>query len=403
MAKRKVTRRPAQKVNFTENAIEGLPLPEPGKSVYYYDSREPGLAVRITGRGTRTFILYRKILGRPERITLGRYPRDLTVEAARKKASALSGKIATDENPQDAIREARAELTLGQFYEKYLEQHLKLRGKRIKNPESYYKLYLSPWRRRKMSGIKRTDVQALHAEIAVDKGGVTANRVYQLLRAMYNRANYWGDYAGENPAAGIDRYPEKSRKRFLQPDEMPRFFAALAESDETLRDFVLLALLTGARRSNVQSMRWDQLHLGRATWDIPVTKTGDSHIVPLVSEAVAVLQHRQDRSDSEWVFPSRGKSGHLVEPKKAWKDLLERAGIEDLWIHDLRRTLGSWQAASGASLTTIGEMLGHKNVSTTAIYARLNLDPVRQSVNAATRAMLVAGKVVEGEVEELEQ
>ena len=93
----------------------------------------------------------------------------------------------------------------------------------------------------------------------------------------------------------------------------------------------------------------------------------------------------------EWVFPSYGKTGHLVEPKKAWNRLLDRAEISDLRIHDLRRTLGSWQAATGASLPVIGKSLGHKNQATTAIYARLDLDPVRQAVNTATAAMLAAG------------
>jgi len=88
---------------------------------------------------------------------------------------------------------------------------------------------------------------------------------------------------------------------------------------------------------------------------------------------------------------SEGKSGHLVNPKRGWNRILERAGIDDLRIHDLRRTLGSWQAKTGASLVTIGKSLNHKNPSTTAIYARLDLDPVRKSVNTATSAMMEAG------------
>ena len=201
---------------------------------------------------------------------------------------------------------------------------------------------------------------------------------------------------GSNPAKGVRRFTERSRERFLQPDEMPRFLEALArEPNPTFRDFVLIALLTGARRANAQAMRWEEVHLERATWEIPVTKTGDRHTVPLSPEAVTILRHRKEHSVSEWVFPSHGESGHLVEPKRAWKVLLERAEIQDLRIHDLRRTLGSWQAADGASLSIIGKTLGHKNVSTTAIYARLNLDPVRQAVNSATRAMLTAGGLVD--------
>lgn len=98
----------------------------------------------------------------------------------------------------------------------------------------------------------------------------------------------------------------------------------------------------------------------------------------------------------KYVFPSPGKVGHLIEPKKGWERILERAGIEDLRIHDLRRTLGSWQAKQGASLVIIGKSLNHKTPSTTAIYARLDLDPVRESVNRATSAMLIAAGLKEG-------
>ena len=78
---------------------------------------------------------------------------------------------------------------------------------------------------------------------------------------------------------------------------------------------------------------------------------------------------------NEWVFPSDGQSGHLNDPKKAWARLLKRAQIEDLRMHDLRRTFGSWQAALGANGYIIGKSLGHKSQQSTAIYARLNLEP----------------------------
>ena len=109
----------------------------------------------------------------------------------------------------------------------------------------------------------------------------------------------------------------------------------------------------------------------------------------LTPEVVEILRERQD-CDPVWVFPGTGVTGHLVEPKKAWKRVLERAGIADLRIHDLRRTLGSWQAKTGASLVIVGKSLNHKSPSTTAIYARLDLDPIRASVERATGAMLTA-------------
>jgi len=210
------------------------------------------------------------------------------------------------------------------------------------------------------------------------------------LRAIFNKAADWG-YEGPNPARGIKKFPERSRERFLQADELPNFFKAVAEeANDAVRDFILISLLTGARRGNVLAMRWADVNLERATWTIPTTKTDDSLTVPLVPEAVAILAGRQGRAQGEYVFPAKSKSGHLAEPKTAWARILKRAGIKDLHVHDLRRTLGSWQAAQGASLVIIGKSLGHRNVSTTAIYSRLNIDPVRRSVEAATKAMLAA-------------
>jgi integrase len=138
-------------------------------------------------------------------------------------------------------------------------------------------------------------------------------------------------------------------------------------------------------------MRWKELDLEQGTWEIPVTKTGDSQTVTLSMEAIEILKVRKSNRSSFFVFPGSGRTGHLIEPKKGWRRILERAGIKDLRIHDLRRTLGSWQAITGSSLPIIGKSLNHKNASTTQIYARLNLDPVRESVQKATVAMIQAG------------
>jgi integrase len=176
----------------------------------------------------------------------------------------------------------------------------------------------------------------------------------------------------------------------LQADELTPFFKALSEStNEIMRDFFLLALLTGARRANVSAMRWADIDLAAGVWRIAKTKNGTPQTVTLSPEAVTVLESRKE-GGGEFVFPGEGKTKHIVEPKKAWATLLKAAGIENLRIHDLRRTLGSWQARTGASLPIIGKSLNHKTHQATAIYARLDLDPVRQSVNTATAAMMEA-------------
>ncbi|MBF0612806.1 MAG: tyrosine-type recombinase/integrase [Magnetococcales bacterium] len=380
-----------RKFNFTKKALENLESPLTG-AVYYYDTSVSGLTIRVTAGGTKSFVLYRKIDGKPERITLGRFP-DLTIEQARGKASKANAAIASGENPAMATREVKRELTLGDLFEAFLERYAKAHKRSWQGDEEQFNRYLTTWKNRKLTSIRKGDVQALHARIGQENGMYAANRLLALLSAMFNKAVEWELWSGTNPTIGITKFREKSRERFLQGEELPRFFQALAEeSNDIARDYFLVSLLTGARRSNVQAMRWDQISFDRAEWRIPETKNGDPITIPLVDQAISILKARKEAlPDSEWVFPSHGATGHLVEPKSAWTRILERAGIEDLRIHDLRRSLGSWQAMTGASLAIIGKSLGHKNVSTTAIYSRLNIDPVRASVGTAVDAMLAAG------------
>jgi integrase len=377
------------KFNFTKAAIEALPVPKKGWR-YYYDLKVQGLGVGVGSTGKKSFILYRKINGKPERITLGRYP-DLTIEQARGKASEINSDIANGLNPSEVKRGREAELTFADLFAEYLERHSKPHKKTWAEDVSQFKTYLAkPLGNKKLSVIDRSSIATIHSSITKAGHVTTANRVKALVSSVYG----WAISAGlwhTNPATGIKLNKEKSRERFIQGDELPRFFQALAdEQNDTMRDYFLISLLTGARRANVLAMRWADVNLDRAEWSIKETKNGTPHTVTLSPEVVDILHNRKPSDDSVFVFPGYGKTGHLMEPKKGWKRILARAGIDNLRIHDLRRTLGSWQAKTGASLAIIGKSLNHKNQNTTAIYARLDLDPVRDSVNTATSAMMTA-------------
>jgi len=391
MSKAKITR---SKINFTKAKIESLPLPEKGWK-YYYDLKVQGLGIGIGSTGKRSFILYRKISGIPERITLGRYP-DLTIEQARGKAAEINSAIAKGSNPARIKRGEKAELTFNDLFAEYLERHSKPNKRTWGEDISKFDTYLAkPLGKKRLSTIDRASIAAIHSAITKEGYAPTANRVKALISSIFG----WGISAGlcqTNPALGIRLNREYSRDRFIQRDEFPKFFQALAnEPNDTIRDYIVISLLTGARKANVLSMQWSDVSLKRGEWRIKKTKNGTPQTVTLSPEVLALLRNRiRNRKPSEpttFVFPSNGSSsGHLIEPKKGWNRILERAGINDLRIHDLRRTLGSWQAKTGASLVTIGRSLNHKDPSTTAIYARLDLDPVRESVNTATSAMMAA-------------
>lgn len=358
----------------------------------YRDTRQKGLILIVSNGGAKTFYFYGKINGRPERVRLGTFPA-MSVEKAREAAAATRLKIDGGQNPQHERQTIRKEITFKEIFDQYLERYSKRHKKTWQNDEIAINRFLSGWLSRKLSSITNHDVRKIHEHITDNNGPYQANRVYEVIRSIFNKAIEWG-WSGVNPAVGIQKNREKSRDRFLHPDEMPRFLESVRKEDNTTaRDYIFLSLLTGARKTNVLTMRWDHISLERAEWRIPETKNGEPLVIPLSEEAIKILLGRRKvNPNSQWVFPGKGKNGHLLDPKKAWGRILARAKIEDLRIHDLRRTLGSWQAANGATSFIIGKSLGHKSHQATAIYARLNLDPVRHSVQAATKAMFSAGE-----------
>ncbi len=384
------------RLNFTKESLGTLSLPNPGERAVYLDTKTTGLQVRVTSAGIKTFSVFRRIKGgQPERVTLGRFP-GMTVEQARKLAARINAEIGEGSNPAEVKRAHKGEPTLAEFFREYAERHGRKKRSWMADEQRFRAYLEKPLGNRKLSSITREMIGRILSDMEKDgKANATINNARALASGIFGKAIEWS-YLSENPIRGIKTRKAVKRDRFLQADELPRFFAALAEErNDTIRDYLLLALLTGARRANVLAMRWAEVNLAEGLWRIPRTKNDDPQNVTLSPEAIAILGARKDAAEdgAVYVFPGSGASGHLVEPKKGWERVLERAGISDLRIHDLRRTLGSWQAKMGASLAIIGKSLNHKSHQSTAIYARLDLDPVRQSVNAATAAMLEAAGV----------
>ena len=150
-----------------------------------------------------------------------------------------------------------------------------------------------------------------------------------------------------------------------------------------------MCLFTGARRLNVQAMRWKEVSFEEATWRIPDTKSGEPQVVPLDPWSIEILKERRKSGTvEEFVFPGRGKRGHIMEIRYALSRVCKAADIEDLRPHDLRRTLGSFQAIQGTSMIIIGESLGQTSQQATAVYSRIDTEPVRASKEAAVALMV---------------
>lgn len=435
------------KLKFTKTALLALQPPEAGRRLAVYDTEVPKLAMRITSAGSRTFYVVKRAGSSIAWVRLGTFP-EMTVEQARVEALKILGEFATGANPAAARRAIRGEPTFSDALVDMLANKTKRDGSPIteRTQKDYLdtvRLHMKGIANSRLSHITRSEVKAIHAKVS-KKSARQADKAVAIISSVFNYAADMEHFKGDNPAARIKKNAVVERDRFALASELPYLLDAIAES--SLSDFFLLSLLTGARRSNVLEMAWRDLDLDAGIWRIGRTKNGTPQNVTLSPEAVTTLANRKPIvGNSPFVFPGEGKSGHLVEPKKAWASVLLRASLRslidkleaqgqlsaderlqaekqirtlpavaekryraaadelgidpalydmsDLRIHDLRRTLGSWQAKTGASLVIIGKSLNHKSLKSTGIYARLDLDPVRQSVETATAAMLEAAGI----------
>ena len=382
------------KLKLTQREITRLTKNPPAQRVDYLDTETKGLVLRHNPTGTMAFYFLKRITGRLERIKLGDSP-SISVAQARDKIKILDGEILKGHNPAKVKRSIRAEPTFGELLHQYVVAKRSRSGNSlaVRTKQDYLKLldtHLAPIAKMKIGQVTKDQVRRL--KIGSD---AQANRARAVIGAVFNWAEGEDLISAPNPAKALKTRLVKSRERFLLPEELPRFFEALEAS--SMRDFFMVALLTGQRRSNIQHMKWSDIDLANGVWRIDgaETKNGDTMVVPLTREVIEILKVRKGQSviNQIWVFPGRrsrvtGAIGPMNEPKVAWAKVLEAAKIKNLRLHDLRRTLGSWQARQGASLQVIGKSLGHRSQQATQIYSRLDIDPVRESIEGAVNEML---------------
>jgi integrase len=373
--------------NLTKLKVERARLPQSGQN-FLRDRALTGFALRVTAHGVKSFVYEGRIRGRMRRLTIGGFP-TLTVGQARDEALRIKAAITRGEDPSEMRKKERTELTLREFEGIYLERHARVHKRSWKRDVSMLNLYASNLRTRRLSDIRSEAVAKLHKNVGADHGTYAANRTIALLRTMFNLALAWGYLTGRNPTESVKMFPEEKRERFLTPEELKDVMRALQqEPNPHWRGYFFLSLILGPRKTELLSARWTDFDFDQRTWRIPTTKAGRPHLLPLPGPALEVLNSLRKDSRNEFVFPGTGATGHLVEPKKAWNHIRNKAGVPDVRIHDLRRTLGSFLAAQGYSLPLIGKALNHSNVSTTAVYARLDREPVLEALEKNAAFML---------------
>lgn len=382
------------KFRFNKQDVEALPAAEKGKRLEYQDTVQPGLRLRVSDTGAKSYMVLGRVKGGAlERVTIGRADK-ITPEIARREAKQIVAKFALGQSHNATSRALRGEVTFNELFDDYIKGNV-MRPRSKAEFEGLHRRYIKETiGKHKLPNVTHKRIMELHKDLADTP--TSANRAVSLVKAVFNWAKKHQLWAGGNPAESIKKNKEVSRRRYLQPAELAHFFEALEEVPEPAKSFFLLCLLTGARRSNVLAMRWSDIDLFEAIWRIPAAdaKAGEELEIPLTPEAMATLkQCKTTAGASEWVFPAESKSGHYEEPKRAWATLQKRAGLEDLHIHDLRRTMGSWLVRTGANTAINAKALGHKSMQAAAVYQRIaDTDPVREAMERATTAFMGGGK-----------
>lgn len=366
------------------------------------DSDVKGFGARRQA-GVVAYFVHTRVQGRLRRITIGRHGSPWTPETARKEAARLLLDIRQGGNPATARVESR---TATNTFDEVAEEFLAVHGRQLKptTRETYRiiirRQLLPAFAKKKMNDIRPVDVARAHASWSDTPR--SANQAVAILSKLFAWAEQLGyREPADNPCRGINRYKETKRERYLTADELARLGQALAAAEEQgdnpwIIGLFRMLMLTGARLSEMTTLKWSHVETARGMIRLPDSKTGAKTIY-LNQQAVAVLDGLPRIDGNPWVFPGHINGRHLVNVQKPWRVLRARAGLDDVRIHDLRHSFASIAIEVGGTLPMIGHLLGHSQAQTTARYAHVAPSPAQRIADAAGARIADAWQVADDE------
>ena len=371
---------------LTKRYVEKL---EPDSHADYvaWDDELRGFGVRIWPSGKRSYVLkYRTRLGRQRKITIGPHG-PLTAEKARTRALNWLSEVKLGGDPAQDMAEDRNAGTVSEVAKRFMERHgSKMKPASCEAYERSLRLHILPvLGSLNIKEVTHSDVADLH--YSMREIPIAANRAIATLSKMFNLAEKWGlREPRSNPCRHIDMFRENERKRFLSEVELARLAEVLAEVERTRTEMpctiaaIRLLLFTGARLSEILTLRWEHVDIEGQRLRLPDSKTG-AKIVYLPPATLEILASLEREEDNPYVIVGAKRGTHLVNLQKPWERIRAKAGLDDVRIHDLRHSFASMAAAGGLSLPVIGALLGHTQPATTARYAHLADDPLKQAAN----------------------
>ena len=384
-----------RKAKITTRLVENLKIGE-----VVSDTHLPGFCVRCQ-KLARIYFVRKYANGRRHFVSIGEHAvAGLTERKARDKAQEIIISIRQGENPTAERTRINNMPTLSEYAEQFFQEHgKKLKTSTLRDYKSIFRTHVSSSKlgKLKLHELKKSDLANLHTRMHTKKR--TANKVLQIISSIYREAEQAGLIEKNiNPTKGIKHYKIEARQRFLSQDELINIGQVLSESEtdnsENIYAITAIRLLiyTGARLNEILTLRWEWVDLEHGYLYLPDSKTGQK-VIHLSTPAQDLLSNLPKIKGNPYVIVGEKEGSHWVNLRKPWERIKKKAGIkpttlpngskQHVRIHDLRHNFASLAASGGASLLMIGALLGHRQVSTTARYAHLTDDPLKDVNNAA--------------------
>lgn len=378
-----------------------------------WDDAVSGFGVRIRPSGNKSYVVvYRAGFGRgspTRRYTIGKIDK-ISPELARARAKAILGSVAHGLDPATDKADERCMPAIAELADRFIEEHVvaKRKSQTVKLYRDVLSRVVKPaFGTTKADKLSRQQVAKLHSSLA--KTPFQANRVLAIIASMYSFAQRAGVVPEFfNPTRHVEKFKEHRRERFLTGAELERLGQAIREAetagfawsinqtqkpskhlakrehrftkvDQSAIAAIRLLLFTGCRLREILHLRWENIDAERGMVFLPDSKSGRKTIV-LNAPALTVLNSLPVLGP--FVIPSGRPNIPKHDLKRPWAAIIKRAGLEGLRLHDLRHTYASVGAGGGLGLPIIGRLLGHTQPATTARYAHLDSDPLRQATEA---------------------
>jgi integrase len=333
------------KVKISKATVDRLPFAEKGKQIDYFDTDLKGFGCRVSST-TKTYFVLKRVNGRLTRVTLGRHGIETAEQARRNAIDALSDLGKGIDINRERAKAREKGITLAEVLDRYFTARQELKPRTVAIYRDFLVRYVPDWMPQPIENITKDMVAVRHLKIGKDAGKAAANSVMRTLRAVYNFANELLDDAlPVNPVKRLSNtrqwFTIPRRETLVSEPDLPKWFEAVNKLENpTIRDYLLLLLFIGARRTETASLRWEDVDMENKIFVLTVTKNGKPLPLPMSDYLYRLFLNRHTLRENDFVFPGQGASGHLVEARRQMQKVTTQTGIK-FSLHDMRRTYSS--------------------------------------------------------------